>query len=101
MSGLSFAAPLLLLALLALPILLWLLRAVPPAPTKRRFPGVALLLGLRDDDAETDKTPWWLFVLRTLAVAAVIVGFAGPVLNPRTPAEGSGPMLIVMDASWA
>ena len=57
MSGLSFAAPLLLLALLALPILWWLLRAVPPAPTKRRFPGVALLLGLRDDDAETDKTP--------------------------------------------
>ena len=101
MSGLSFAAPLLLLALLALPILWWLLRAVPPAPTKRRFPGVALLLGLRDDDAETDKTPWWLLVLRTLAVAAVIVGFAGPVLNPRTPAEGSGPMLIVMDASWA
>jgi len=82
MSGLSFAAPLLLLALLALPILWWLLRAVPPAPTKRRFPGVALLLGLRDDDAETDKTPWWLLVLRTLAVGRRHRGLCGARFEP-------------------
>jgi hypothetical protein len=46
-ANLAFATPLLLLALLALPILWWLLRAVPPAPIRRRFPGVALLLGLQ------------------------------------------------------
>ncbi len=99
---LGFAAPLLLLALIALPLLWWLLRAVPPAPIKRRFPGIALLLGLTDDESQTDKTPWWLLVLRMAAVAAAIIGFAGPVLNPQQDrVAGDGPLLIVMDASWA
>ncbi|WP_288942968.1 DUF4159 domain-containing protein [uncultured Roseovarius sp.] len=99
----AFTAPWLLLALAALPILWILLRAVPPAPIRRRFPGVALLLGLKDDDTVTDRTPWWLLLLRMLAVAAVIVGLAGPVLNPRAQGEQAqtGPLLIVLDASWA
>lgn len=97
----GFAAPWLLVALIALPVLWLLLRAVPPAPIRRRFPGVALLLGLKDEEAETDKTPWWLLLLRTLAIAAVIIGFAGPVLNPDDRAPGTGPMLIVVDGGWA
>ncbi|MAC82035.1 MAG: LytTR family transcriptional regulator [Rhodobacteraceae bacterium] len=100
-AGIGFSAPWLLLALLALPVLWLILRAVPPAPIRRRFPGVALLLGLTDDDTVTDRTPWWLLLLRILAVAAVIIGLAGPVLNPQRNAEGSGPLLIVMDGSWA
>lgn len=99
---LAFATPLLLVALITLPILWWLLRAVPPAPIKRRFPGIALLLGLTDDESQTDKTPWWLLLLRMLAVAAAIIGFAGPILNPAEErVAGDGPLLIVMDASWA
>lgn len=99
----GFTAPWLLLALAALPILWILLRAVPPAPIRRRFPGVALLLGLSDDDTVTDRTPWWLLLLRMLAVAALIVGLAGPVLNPRADGEtvATGPLLIVLDGSWA
>ncbi|RKF16132.1 DUF4159 domain-containing protein [Roseovarius spongiae] len=99
----GFAAPWLLVALAALPILWLLLRAVPPAPVRRRFPGVALLLGLRDEDSVTDRTPWWLLLLRMLAVAAVIIGFAGPVLNPERDAgaRNADPLLVVMDASWA
>ncbi|MCU0816262.1 MAG: BatA domain-containing protein, partial [Cypionkella sp.] len=97
----GFATPALLLGLIALPILWLLLRAVPPAPIRRRFPGVALLLGLKDDEAETDKTPWWLLLLRMLAIAAAIVAFAGPVLNPRERVVGTGPLLIAMDATWA
>ena len=85
---LGFAVPWLLVALIALPILWLLLRAVPPAPIRRRFPGVALLLGLKDDEAETDKTPWWLLLLRTLAIGALILGFAGPVLNPEARVAG-------------
>ena len=101
--AIGFTAPWLLLALAALPVLWILLRAVPPAPIRRRFPGVALLLGLRDDDSVTDRTPWWLLLLRMLAVAAVIVGLAGPVLNPRADGADAprGPLLIVQDASWA
>ncbi len=99
----GFSAPWLLVALAALPILWIILRAVPPAPIRRRFPGVALLLGLKDDDSVTDRTPWWLLLLRMLAVAAVIIGLAGPVLNPKVEDENraTGPLLFLLDASWA
>jgi hypothetical protein len=98
----GFAAPWLLVALIALPILWLILRAIPPAPIRQRFPGVALLLGLKDDEAVSDRTPWWLLLLRMLAVAAIILGLAGPVLNPSDNADtGDGPLLVVMDGSWA
>ncbi|MEO9827421.1 MAG: DUF4159 domain-containing protein [Paracoccaceae bacterium] len=97
----GFAVPLLLLGLILLPILWLLLRAVPPAPVKRMFPGVALLLGLADDETQTDRTPWWLLLLRMAAVAAAIIGFAGPILNPKTDAGGNGPLLVLIDATWA
>ncbi len=101
MIALAFTTPWLLLGLIALPVLWLLLRAVPPAPIRRRFPGVALLLGLVDEDREADKTPWWLLVLRMAAVAAAIVAFAGPVLNPRQDAGGTGPVLVLVDGGWA
>ena len=97
----GFTAPWLLLALVALPILWIILRAVPPAPIKRIFPGVTLLLGLKDEEQVSDRTPWWLLLLRMLAIAALIVGLAGPVLNPRSEDIGRGPLLIAVDASWA
>ena len=97
----GFTAPWLLLGLIALPILWLLLRAVPPAPVRRRFPGVALLLGLVDDDSQSDRTPWWLLLLRTLAVAAIILGFAGPVLNPQNARGGTGDLVVVLDGTWA
>ncbi len=101
-AGIGFGAPWLLLGLLALPILWIVLRAVPPAPIRRRFPGVVLLLGLSDKENQTDRTPWWLLLLRILAVGAMIIGFAEPVLNPqeREPA-GSGPLLVLLDGTWA
>lgn len=98
----GFAAPWLLVALAALPILWILLRAVPPAPIRRRFPGVALLLGLKDEETVSDRTPWWLLLLRMLAVAAVIIGLAGPILNPADETEtGRGPLLVLLDGTWA
>ena len=51
----AFTAPGLLLGLIALPILWLLLRAIPPAPLRRRFPGVALLLGLQDEDRQAEQ----------------------------------------------
>ncbi|MGQ0565898.1 MAG: DUF4159 domain-containing protein [Gemmobacter sp.] len=98
---LGFTAPLLLVGLVGLPVLWLILRAVPPAPIRRRFPGVALLLGLRDDDTETDKTPWWLLLLRMAAIGAAILAFAGPVLNPDRREAGTGPVLILIDGGWA
>ncbi|HVH04333.1 MAG TPA: DUF4159 domain-containing protein [Amaricoccus sp.] len=97
--SLAFASPWLLLGLLALPVLWWLLRAVPPAPGRRLFPGVRLLLGLTDPERMPERTPWWLLLLRMSALAAAILAFAGPVLNPRP--EGSRlPLLVLLDGGW-
>ncbi|OYU38345.1 MAG: LytTR family transcriptional regulator [Pseudorhodobacter sp. PARRP1] len=101
MSMLAFTMPWLLWGLIAIPILWLLLRAIPPAPIRRRFPAVALLLGLTDEDRQADKTPWWLLLLRALAVAAAIIGFAGPILNPENRAAGTGPLVIILDGGWA
>ncbi|MFT5742541.1 MAG: hypothetical protein ACI86S_000601, partial [Paracoccaceae bacterium] len=98
---LGFAAPWILLGLIILPLLWLLLRAVPPAPVRRRFPGVALLLGLSDANSQSDRTPWWLLLLRLLAIAGVIIGFAGPVLNPQVERVGDGPLLVLIDGTWA
>ncbi|WP_170382145.1 DUF4159 domain-containing protein [Ruegeria atlantica] len=101
LAGIGFTAPWVLLGLLTLPILWLILRAVPPAPIRRLFPAVTLLLGLKDDESVSDRTPWWLLLLRMLAAAAIIIGLAGPVLNPSREQTGTGPLLLVLDASWA
>ena len=95
----AFLAPWLLLALATLPVLWWLLRAVPPAPGRRVFPGVRLLLGLTDPEKMPERTPWWLLLLRMGALAAAILAFAGPVLNPR-PEGSADPLLVLLDGGW-
>ena len=98
---LGFTTPWLLIGLIALPILWILLRAIPPAPVIERFPGVALLIGLDDTETETQRTPWWLLLLRALAVAALIIAFAGPVLDPKAIERSDRPLLVLMDGGWA
>ena len=46
-----------------------------------------------------ERTPWWLLLLRMLALAAAILAFAGPVLNPR-PAGTGDPLLVLIDGGW-
>ncbi|WP_380054439.1 DUF4159 domain-containing protein [Falsihalocynthiibacter sp. SS001] len=99
---LGFAQPAFLLLLILLPILWWMLRAVPPAPVVRKFPAVGLLLGLKDDENQTERTPWWLLLLRIFALAAVIIAFAEPLLNPQNDeVNEDGNILIIADSSWA
>lgn len=100
-AALGFAQPLMLLALLALPVLWFLLRAIPPAARRQRFAAVLLLLGLRDEDRQADRTPWWLMVLRLAAIGAAIIGFAGPVLNPAPSASAGTPLMVILDGGWA
>ena len=97
----AFATPWILWAMLALPILWLLLRAVPPAPIKRYFPGVILLLGLTDKTQTSDRTPWWLLLLRMLALALIVTGLAGPVLNPQNTPDKRSDLLILLDGGWA
>lgn len=97
----GFTAPWLLWGLLILPLLWLLLRAVPPAPKRLRFSGVALLLGLKDTTAQAARTPWWLMLLRMSAVAALVLAFSGPVLNPHTEEAETGPLILLVDGTWA
>ena len=99
---LAFLNPWLLAGLAALPVLWWLMRAIPPSPKRQVFAGVRLLAGLRDEERQSDRTPWWLLLLRCIAVAAALIGFAQPVTNLSTRAPGgTGPLLLLMDQGWA
>ncbi|SFA38113.1 N-terminal double-transmembrane domain-containing protein [Paracoccus halophilus] len=98
---LGFLTPWILGALVALPVIWLILRAMPPAPKLVRFAGTRLLLGLQDAHPVARHTPWWLLVLRVLAIAALILAFAGPVWKPVPDQAGQGPLLIVMDGGWA
>ena len=101
LSSLSFGAPLVLLGLLVIPLTWILLRAIPPAPIRRIFPAVVLLLGLQDKKQTSDRTPWWLLLLRSLALAALIIGMAGPALNRQNAPSSASDVLLVVDGSWA
>ncbi|MGE0046638.1 MAG: BatA domain-containing protein, partial [Hyphomonadaceae bacterium] len=98
----AFAAPAALFALLALPILFWVLRATPPAPQRAAFPPLRLLLDLQTDEQSRERAPLWLVLVRALMCALMIVGFARPSLAPEaTAAAGSASRtLIVIDDGW-
>jgi hypothetical protein len=97
---LFFAAPWALAALAALPLLFLLLRAAPPAPARQFFPPLRLLLGLRTEEESRKRAPLWLVLLRALAAALMIIGFARPSLAPQAQVTTSGPALIVIDDGW-
>ncbi|WP_343038894.1 BatA domain-containing protein [Paracoccus aestuariivivens] len=98
---LGFMIPWLLAGLALLPAIWLILRVMPPSPKLVRFPGTRLLLGLRDPKPVARHTPWWLLLLRILALAALILGFAGPIWKPAPEQAGQGPLMVVMDAGWA
>ncbi len=96
------AAPLMLLGLLALPLLWWLLRAIPPAPRRQPFPAIRLLAGLQARRQEAQRAPLWLLLLRLLVGGALVLGLAQPVLVRQGAAPARGRMLlIVLDDGWA
>jgi hypothetical protein len=97
----AFAAPWLLLALPALPLLWWLLRVTPPAPKRVTFPALRLLRDLTPSEETPARTPWWLLLLRLVAAALIILGLARPVFGPGQGVGGSGPLLVVIDDGWA
>ncbi len=96
-----FAAPWVLVGLVALPALWWLLRVTPPAPRVQDFPAIRLLAGLRAREETAARTPLWLLLLRTVAAALLIVGLAAPVLDAAGALPGAGPLILVIDDGWA
>lgn len=98
----GFTSPLILLALVALPVLWYLLRLVPPKPRLIRFPPTRLLLEIKPKEETPARTPWWLTALRLLLAAIIILAAAGPLLNPPpATSKTSGAIVLVVDSGWA
>ena len=97
----QFAYPFILIALAALPVIWLLLRAVPPTPVQRTFAAVTLLLGLKDKDQVSERTPWWLLLMRMIALGAIIFGLAKPELRYGENSFTQDRMLIVLDGGFA
>lgn len=100
MSWIGFVAPLALLALLALPLLWWLLRATPPAPRRYDFPALQFLKN-KEDEETPSRLPWWLFILRLFVAICLILGLAGPILFPRNTENYPRGSLLLIDDGWA
>jgi Domain of unknown function (DUF4159)/Aerotolerance regulator N-terminal len=96
-----FVSPWVLVGLLALPVLWWLIRVTPPAPTSEIFPAVRFLLGLNATEETPARTPWWLLLLRLVVASLVILALARPILDAGNALAGKGPVLLVVDNGWA
>tara|TARA_R110002126_G_scaffold42839_18_gene123434 strand:- start:1336 stop:4197 length:2862 start_codon:yes stop_codon:yes gene_type:complete len=100
--SLSFASPLLLLGLLALPLIWWLNRLTPPKPVQEPFPPLSILMQVLKKEDTPTKSPWWLTLLRLILCAFIIIALAEPVLNPRKDRlASSNPLVLILDNSWA
>lgn len=99
---LDFSSPILLTALLALPVLWWLLRLLPPRPRRIAFPPTRILFDIEPKEETPARTPWWLTALRLLLAALIILAAAGPIWNPAPAGmRASGPIAILFDTGWA
>jgi Domain of unknown function (DUF4159)/Aerotolerance regulator N-terminal len=95
---LGFAQPMVLLALLSLPVLWWLLRLIPPQPRRIAFPPTRLLFDIRPREETPRRTPWWLTLLRLTLAALVIIAAAGPLWNPTVATSAAkGPLALLID----
>ncbi|GEM_PF-12461 len=103
LAQLTFTHAAALWALLALPLIWWLLRTTPPRPREVRFPPFRLLQSLRNRRRQPARTPWWLLALRMALATALVLALAGPRLLPQQQlaASGNGPWLLVVDDGWA
>ncbi|MEO9168485.1 MAG: BatA domain-containing protein, partial [Aestuariivirga sp.] len=102
MNTLHFATPAALWALLALPVIWWLLRATPPRPIEQAFPPLRILQQLKRNEETPDKTPWWLLLLRLTLAALLIFAVAHPFTRAtQVLGASNGPVLLVVDDGWA
>ncbi len=102
LNSLSFATPLALLGLAALPVIWWLLRFTPPRPLSVKFPPLRLLLKLQSAEETPHKTPWWLLLLRLAMAAVLIVAVAHPLAKKDgVSVQSTGPLLVIVDDGWA
>lgn len=98
--SLSFLSPLALAGLLTLPLIWWLLRAIPPRPKQETFPPIRILADVVTDEETPDSTPLWLLLFRMLLVALIAFALARPVFLKSDTAVSSD-LVVIMDNGYA
>ncbi|WP_018044693.1 DUF4159 domain-containing protein [Methylobacterium sp. 88A] len=100
---LTFAAPLALAALIALPALWYFLRVTPPRPQRIEFPPLRIMADLLAKRETPARTPPWLLILRMIAAACLILAVSGPVWNPSGTGATSGrtPLIVMIDNGFS
>lgn len=101
LGGLAFAAPWALAGLIALPLVWWLLRALPPPPRQVAFPSLEILRDVDVEETTPARPPWPLLALRLLLFTVVILALAGPRLDPGVLQPGDRPLTLIVDDGWA
>ncbi|HVP85140.1 MAG TPA: DUF4159 domain-containing protein [Rhizomicrobium sp.] len=100
LGNISFGAPLVLAALVVLPVIFWLLRVTPPTPRRVVFPPLRLLLGLSATEETPARTPLWLLLFRLLIAALMIVALAEPMFGEPKAVPSSNPLVLFVDNDW-
>ncbi len=98
---LSFNSPWVLISFLTFPLLWWLLRLYPPAPTRIIFPPILLMRRLISRQESPTQVPPWLLALRFTVVATFICALAHPLINAETQLKNAGPLYLIVDDDWA
>ena len=86
----AFLSPWLLAGLLALPVIWWLLRTVPPRPQRIEFPPTRILIGIDNREKTPAKTPWWLTLIRMAAAQIVALRPAEKSRARKSPLPRAG-----------
>lgn len=100
---LTLQSPEYLWIILAVPLLWWLLRLIPPEAIRRRFPSLNLFQSLPPLRAQTAFTPLWLLALRGFIIIALTLFFTEPVWQTgqtKLPPVDQ-PVILLMDNCWA
>lgn len=100
MGSLLFTSPWLLAAAALLPALYFLLRLTPPPPRVVRLPSLKLLQHRDEPPPPAGRPPLWLLLLRLGALAALLLGLAGPMWQPRVTAAPPARLTLVIDNGW-
>lgn len=99
--ALSFFTPWALIGLAVLPVVWWLIKLTPARVLHVKFPAVHLLQRIEKTETTAHATPWWLMVMRSIVVVALVIAAAHPIRNPGAGFPSEGPLLLVIDDGWA
>ncbi|MET0544757.1 MAG: DUF4159 domain-containing protein [Caulobacterales bacterium] len=95
----AFSQPWALLGLISLPIIFFVVRALPPAPKRMLFAPARIILGLKSPEETPARTPLLIILLRMAAAALICLGLADP-RRAAAPNAGGGDLLLVIDDGW-